>query len=408
MGDIYSAARKVVVVLSKESGEFLKLAKKGIKGRANLNHALLLKDLDKDPWVTRSWTYQEIANSKSWLFVAEGNGEETAVDGTSLLDALGNAEIAYRREYKGEDTVVRLDLPNISSFEDVLAECIVGDPLDKSALQIMSNVHRRIQERDEDYFNAMVGAVVQSDKRNSIRMDWEKIMESPLMEELEHQFLFKEAVKHGTNEKIVDAIMKPLKVAFAANLFMQGCETKGDYSFIYTTAERSKLEGQSWRPVVEDLKPICSWHSWGISQPGEIKNGQLELQKMLFLKMGTLNEAAQRFISTWVRRLYPGASAPASIESVQKCLRVVGFSSENLQALELGSGYFFPQRHWSDEGIVKVFVSSVICWVFGSPAVLVCQESESDDIYRFLCVGVFVGNVSTVAKESKECSVLIK
>jgi hypothetical protein len=175
----------------------------------------------------------------------------------ALLNAIGNTKMAYRREFRNDDgtirgpdseSVVRLRIPNVDLFEDVLADCIMGSPLKRSALQTMSNVDRRIRERDEDYFNAMIGAVVSSAECNSIRMHWKNITESPLVKQLEHQLEFRDLVTEKP-KNVVDFIVKPLKIAFAANRFMQACEMKGGYSFIYTTAERSKLGGQSWRPV---------------------------------------------------------------------------------------------------------------------------------------------------------------
>ena len=76
--------------------------------------------------------------------------------------AIGNTKRAYQRPYKNEDGTitiadsdrsVRLRFPNIDRFEDVLVDCMMGQPFQRSALQTMSNVTRRIRERGEDYFN---------------------------------------------------------------------------------------------------------------------------------------------------------------------------------------------------------------------------------------------------------------
>ena len=257
MGDIFEKASKVVVVLSEESYSFLKLAKVGIPSQADMTHTPALEALEKDTWVTRAWTYQEITKSNDWSFVTEGHPLNTFVDGDSLLNAIGNTKRAYQRPYKNEDgtiriadsdTSVRLRFPNIDLFEDVLAERMMDQPFQRSALQTMSNVTRRIREHGEDYFNAMIGAFTGPAGANSIRMNWKNMVESPLVQALEHQLVFgrPDATR---NEGIVQFVLEPLKIAFAANRFMQTCEWNGDYSFIYTTAERSKLKGQSWRPV---------------------------------------------------------------------------------------------------------------------------------------------------------------
>lgn len=279
--------------------------------------------------------------------------------------------------------------------------------LQRSALQTMSNVDRRIRERGEDYFNAMIGAVVGSAECNSIRVNWKNIAESPLVKELENQLEFKNRATEKT-ESLADFIVKPLKVAFAANRFMQAYEMKGDYSFIYTTAERSKLKGQTWRPVADVFNPICPWHSSGASEPGVIRDSRLELQKMLPMQIGALNEAAQRFITTWVRLFYPEDLIPTSIESVCHCLKEVGFSptGKNLVTVSLEDGYFFPQCDWDREIPVQVFVSSTIRWVFGAPAIL--TSLGAGDIYQFISVGVFVGDVLAIAKNSRERSVILE
>src|SRR5579859_1778950 len=176
MGKVYSAALKVIVVLSETSKPFLQLASVELKGQAGMAHMHTLENLEKDLWVTRVWTYQEIANcnGQGWLFVAERDPEAIAVTGVSFLNMLGNIRAVYKREYRRPDgTVLReadtevslcLRLPNVSMLEDVLADCILEIPLQHSALQIMSNVNRRFRERGEDYFNSMIGAISNSDE----------------------------------------------------------------------------------------------------------------------------------------------------------------------------------------------------------------------------------------------------
>jgi hypothetical protein len=418
MGDFYEKASKVVVVLSEESYSFLKLAKVGIPGQADMTHTPALEALEKDTWVTRAWTYQEIANSNDWSFVTEGHPVDTFVDGTSLLNALGNTKLAYRRPYKNEDgtiriadseTSVRLRLPNIDLLEDVLVDCMMGQPLHRSALQTMSNVTRRIRERGEDYFNAMIGAVTGGAGSNSIRMDWENMVESPLVQALENQLVFSPA-DATRDEGIVQFILEPIKFAFASNRFMQTCERKGDYSFIYTTTERSKIKGQSWRPMAEILKPICPWHSWGAQQSGDIKDGGLQLHQMLSVQPGALSGEAARFITTWMGHFHPHEMSPVSIENVGRFLQEVGFSSrdKNAGATELGDGYFFPQWGVEEDNVGKVFVSAAIRWAFGAPAIMITPGSRDQQYGTFTNVGIFVGDVYEMKKRLNEVTVRLE
>jgi len=419
MGDIYSEASKVVVVLSESSYAFLKLAKDGISGQANMTHTPALEALEKDTWVTRAWTYQEIANSNDWSFVTEGHPEDTMVNGMDLLNALGNTRMAYCRPYRNEDgtirtpdteTTVRFRFPNVDLFEDALAECRVAKPLERSALQTMSSVTRRIRERGEDYFNAMIGAIAGGgESGNSIRMDWKNMVESPLVQELENQLVFSQAGGIRT-EGIVDFILKPMKVAFAANRFMQTCERNGDYSFIYTTTDRSEIKGQSWRPVADVLKPICLWHNWGTGQPGDIKDGGLELQEMLSVQLGNLSGEATQFIRTWVRFSYPDEAFPVSVDNVEKCLKEVGFSTtdENVGAIMLRDGYFFRQKRVDGNNVGKVFVSSTIRWVFGAPAIMMAPANQDLHAGTFISVGIFVGDVYEMEKRLGKVTVRLE
>jgi hypothetical protein len=161
MSHVYNSASQVIVVLSKDSAPFLRLAKVGIRGRATMEHTPALELLEKDSWVTRVWTYQEMANCRGpgWLFVAEGDEEGTTVNGVTLMNALGNVKSAYKRAHKfpngtiqrpDSEVAVRLRFPNVNLLEDLLLDCFIQAPLQRSALQIMANVNRRIRERDED------------------------------------------------------------------------------------------------------------------------------------------------------------------------------------------------------------------------------------------------------------------
>lgn len=411
MGDIYCDASKVVVVLSKESERFLRLAKIGISGRPNIEHIRALEELENDLWATRAWTYQEITNSNDWIFVTEGNPKETAVNGLNLLNAIGNTKEAYRRESRLEDSTVRLRFPNVDLFEQVLEDCVLGRPRNRSALHTMSNVDQRIRERGEDYFNAMIGAVVNSSEASAIRMNWKIILESPGVQDLTNKFDLKDKAEGTIKDATVDSIVQPLKTAFAANQFMQACAAKGDYSFIYTTSQRSSVAGQSWRPVAGTLKAICPCNSWGTGQPGMLRNGQLELQKMLFLKAGALKEAARRYLTTWVQIYSHENIRPTSVETIKQYLAEVGFlpQCEDSVVLMLEDGYFFPQHSWNVKNEVQVFASSAIQWRFGAPAVLTSLHTRSGrESHRFVSVGIFVGDVVAVEKKGEKCSVVFE
>jgi hypothetical protein len=58
MGAIYAAAREVLVVLSPSASDLLDNVRRG----AGVGTEELLQ-LEKDDWIGRAWTYQEMVNS---------------------------------------------------------------------------------------------------------------------------------------------------------------------------------------------------------------------------------------------------------------------------------------------------------------------------------------------------------
>ena len=188
---------------------------------------------------------------------------------------------------------------------------------------------------------------------------------------------------------------------------MEICETKGDYSFIYTTSKRSQLDGQRWRPVPELLQPICSLHSKGARQPGALEKGQLTLHEMIPQRPRPLSVQGEKFLSQWTRTLYPNTSDLSSIETVQKCVQQYGFlSNSEVDVLTLEFGYFYAQSGWKgDLSEIEVFLSSSIVWVCGCPAVLARKSRKDRNCFEFLCVGAFIGDRDASDRSARRRSV---
>ena len=219
MGAIYGNASQVVVVLSKSSSVLLEQFHRSRR----IDTATLLV-LENDDWITRAWTYQEIVNSKSIHFIAE-EGSEASVSGEELLNGVGQA-IADYKKLKGFDSFkLRTLHPRLDSLEDVIADWKIADYLERTAYQVMSAMDRRVSEREDDQFYAMVGAITAT----------------PLYDQ------------DGRS-------------AYPAEYFMQICESKGDYSFIYSTAPESEISGKCWRPVISPIHAIFPWHTSGKGQ----------------------------------------------------------------------------------------------------------------------------------------------
>jgi len=396
MGKIYAHAKRVIVVLSPGSRQFLRLV--GAKKKVLLGEGIPALDaLNQDAWVTRAWTYQEVVNVShisDLLFVAEGE-PETAVNGREFFDTLGYIKQAYQQmvvEEEGHsptmspELTVRLRFMNVDALEDVLVDAFTATYTERSALQVMSNVEGRQVGRNEDYFTAMVGAITTSSaERESFRKVWDNITDE---------------------EPMLNYILQPIKTAFAAERFMQICEQKGDFSFIFTVNHRSKRRGQGWRPVPQGLNVICAWPSIGKSQPGDFTNGRLRLSGLWHMNNEVVDEPASHFIDTWITLRNPNKGKEGTqIGMVLECLREIGFMGVRSphDTISLQLGYFVPQNPCSViTGDCTVFVSSTIIWVFGAPGILVEKVgtvgNTEKNSYRFISVGMFVGDTSRAGK----------
>ena len=90
MGEIYSSARQVFVVLSASSSTVFHQIRE--TGRLDPNALFIL---ESDEWITRSWTYQEIVNSRALYFIVQDD-ESTIVSGVDFLSAVLTATDDYR------------------------------------------------------------------------------------------------------------------------------------------------------------------------------------------------------------------------------------------------------------------------------------------------------------------------
>src|SRR5439155_12836775 len=193
--------------------------------------------LEKDEWVSRAWTYQEIVNSKSFLFAAEGGS--VAFSGSEFLNRIGFALSEYKKRHSFDSFTHRTLHPRLDSLEDTIADWMTANYEKRTAYQAMSCMDRRTSETKDDYFNALIGAI--------------------------------------TAEPLRDSSATALH---PAEYFMRVCEEKGDFSFIYSSAARSNAPGRSWRPLAGPIPAIQPWHSSGDGQSGHLHPGYLRLDNM--------------------------------------------------------------------------------------------------------------------------------
>lgn len=341
MGAIFSSAAQVVAVLSNSCTELLDRFR--TEKRINAEAFLALED---DDWVTRSWTYQEIVNSRSTLFITEAGGN--AVPGNHLLNDVVTAIADYKKARELNSYQFRALYPRLDSLEGLIGDYMTSDYLKRSAYQVMSAMYQRNTERPEDYFNAMVGALIST---------FSGVREEPSLHPAEH--------------------------------YMRVCEERGDYSFIYCVAQRSGDAGKSWRPIPGPMPAVLPWHSAGDGQAGRSYSTHLQLNDMYRAAFGTVNADGRRLIDWWLQRDTADLDSAGVAVLLLERLRQGGFSGCG-EHHEMESGYFFPHS-MSAQAEMSVVVATGVVWTHGAPGLVVSKADPNTD--RYHDVGVFVGRV---------------
>jgi hypothetical protein len=349
MGFIYNAAAEVIVVLSSGARDVLKEmdASHGYEWDGLSDSAL--QKLEGEDWISRAWTYQEIVNQNQIYFTCEDSAD-ALVDGSQFLNALGQSLSLLRK--RGSNLS---NLPRLNAFEDAITDWRIADYCGRSALQVMANMDKRVQKRPEDHFYAMIGAVTTTPAS---------------------------AIGHDV----------------AAEAFMVACETKKDFSFIYSAAERNHVKGKRWRPqAAKHIPPILSWQCSGDGQPGHFDNDSLVLEKMAVLPMETLQSSAAQFLNKWLSTIGHTTTFRTGAD-LSDCafsyLKSIGFRG-SICCLTLSCGFFFPYACFSETHHCSVYVSTTVFWVFGAPGIASVLDSQGEAEYF---PGVFVGDTQSIAR----------
>jgi hypothetical protein len=353
MGAIYAAASNVVAVLSPAASTLLDKVRRG--EAVGIEE---LQQLEADDWVSRVWTYQEMANSQSISFLAEG-GTGDPVNASRLFNAVGQALTQYRKVEQVDAYEFRGRHPRVDALETLSDDWLGASSGNRSAYQVTTAMEGRIAVCAEDYFYAMIGAITS-------------------------------APSSDPN----DAAVSP------SEYFMRVCEEKGDFSFVYSSAPRSSDDGRSWRPRPDRLPPIVPWPSTGAMQTGELHSALLHLHNMTRVTFGQLDEKARIFITAWLEKTVRSPLPSQMGDAVRETLRRAGFTGCG-EYLETVDGLFFPQHSPADTSDSEVFVATDIFFNFGAPGLLL-NKAESG-MARFRDVGVFVGKVPR-ARETIICT----
>jgi hypothetical protein len=342
LGAIYGGAAQVAVVLSRSSAPALEQIR--IDERVDLAG---LQALEGDGWVSRAWTYQEIANSRATVFVSEGCGGP--VEAQDLLNRLGQARSDLKKTEGIDEFELQKRLPMINRLEDTLADYMNASIEQRFAYQAMAEMGQRFAERAEDHFNAMIGAIVS---------DPSLLAQDPSLPPAER--------------------------------FRQACETRRDYSFIYSVAPRSEEAGKSWRPAGESMPVVLSWHTYGNGQMGELRPTHLRLEGMYTPQRGALQPEAVRYIRQRLAIKETIVPADDLARAIFERLATMGCNGSS-DPIETETGYFFPQTRLTGADGMCIAVAAGVQWAFGAPGLVL--EDGRGAICRFRDVGVFVGQV---------------
>lgn len=345
MGFIYSRARQVVVVLSNKA--FAAIEEMGQVDPAKMSSSAtdVLDTLENDAWMRSVWTYQEVVNSNDLIFT--GNGVTGRfIRGRHFLNRFGNYLEAWKRANGCNSFGFREKYPTLDAFQDVVLDWWMAGYQGRSALQVMSQMDRRHSAEPSNIFYAMIGAITNKPAWGGSYSSLESIAES----------------------------------------FMELCEEKGDYSFIYTSTERNKRSG--WRPAPKILRSALPWHCRGVAQRGEKDPEGIRLKDIVILDKSTsIAEEGRVQILGMVKSSDEGQSDAALAEKTYSTLCQLGFAGSEAYIITT-HGLFFPQ--WSIASVpLLLWASTSLAWnVFVPGMAVFLVEGE-----RRYIPGVYAGSI---------------
>ena len=344
MGAIYAHASQVVVVLSEPSSALLEQ----IRETGEVDESALLA-LESDDWVSRAWTYQEIVNSGKVRFVSQG-ADDAWADAIDVLSKAGYAIDRFKKAHGYDTFKMRALHPRLDGLEDLIVDWKISDYLERSAYQVMCGMHGRDSAQPEDLFYAMIGAISTSPA------------EGPT-----------------------------LPSGPPAEYFMQICEEKGDYSFIYSTAPRSEEPGRRWRPKTADrFRAVFPWHCWGEGQSACVNPTHIQLNGMWLVNPVSTPTTAKPWVADFLKTSDDSSSSEDLPASMLRQLRLAGFQGCG-EHLEMETGYFFSYSPLPQGPDLFVAAATGIQMSLGSPGLLLRRNAS--EIHDFCGIGLFVGRV---------------
>ncbi|KAI0308261.1 hypothetical protein B0F90DRAFT_146904 [Multifurca ochricompacta] len=346
MGFIYGKAAQVIAVLSEDS-------LRAFDAMAHWNHKerpdrSALDIFENDSWIRSVWTYQEVVNGQRLYFVGE-NVDNILIDGVKFLNSFGHFLQTFRKRNIPDAFQFHVSYPFVDSFEDVLVEWLMGGLYERSALQVLSSMWKRVWHEEANYFYAMIGTITGRPSQRT---------------------------SDPTIETLSDA-------------FMTTCEDKGDYSFIFCCNERDSRSGYTWRPAREVLRPVLPWHSYGEGQFGERDiNGVLILKGLAMLTPAShVGDGGREMAGGWLHlpniRSYNDEDLKRHL---LEHLHKIGFSGSGTPVTVV-DGIFFPQQRIPPDTEVQFWVSTSLSWAMGAPGLAVVSNEDN----KTYVPGVYIG-----------------
>lgn len=340
LGTIYSSAAQVIAVLSESCTKLLYK----VHAKEHMNSEELFV-LENDDWLSRVWTLLEMGKSKRALFIAQGN-DSVLFLALDFLNAILTDTTDYADDLNIKRNKLAVHFPRLENLQITIAGHRLAEFTALSAYQVMSAMQQGDIARELDRIYAMIATITDLPSDNPD-----------------------------------DASLHP------AEYFMQVCEAKGDYSFIFCTAPRSALQGKGWRPVADQMQPVLSGLlASGSGLSGCMKETHLQLNNMCRMNPGRLNTVTKS-IGNFLQVNIPVA--------ILEQLRQKGFTGCG-EYLELENGYFFPHSSFTRSKDLFVVASEDVQWTHGAPGLLL--RSNGTDINQFCDIGVFIGRLPKVGE----------
>ena len=368
MGYIYSRASEVIIVLGEDTFSVMRNI---IHDRSVCERDLEV--LERDEWVSSVWTYQEIVNATAVSFVSEHQEDSnTSIEGSQFFSALGHGLMKWQNSTGSDPFGAMRKFPNLNALETILADWQIADYTRRSALGIFTSMAFKRNPDPENYFYAILGSLTRSRQQ----LVWNA----------------------GQNlaEKVMDI-----------------CESKNDFSYIYTVAPRDTEPGRQWRPqavldpagvtsIPAVLRPILAWHTWGETQDGHYDEGGLRLHGMTIMSLSpSAGNSEKKSIAGWLHQpALQDAQDAVLATAVYTAVSSVGFEGKGTPIIVSG-GYVFPLQTVERETIARILVSNQIRWSMGAPGLVHVKTLNG---YEYVpCI--FIG--STLALQGEGQSVLL-